>query len=149
MLGKITDYWDSNARAIDSFAKEVGSLPPASQGATMRDLEAAVREHVRVIPAPLLPTVAMVVADDLYKAACWIDRWDDDLAGYLRASAGPFWSSFGERGYVLHQLIDNVFEDLARPLELFPEWFRSCGIIYVCPQSVAAVTGPRFSVHSL
>jgi hypothetical protein len=137
MLPRITDYWDSTSHAVDSFAKEIGSLPPVERDSLARDLGAAVREHMRVVPDQMIPAVATAVADDLYKQACWIDRWDTALELYLRASAGTFWSSFAERGFVLHQLIDNSFEELDRPLVLFPDWFGSCGIAYVCPQALA------------
>jgi hypothetical protein len=69
----------------------------------------------------------------LYKGSCWIDRWDGNLAAYLGATAGVFWSKFSERGFTLRYLVDNFFDNLERPLLLFPEWFASAGLVYVSP----------------
>ena len=140
MLPKLTDYWDysSTTRAVDGLATRLASLSEEEKKAALMESGAAVQEHVRVFPDKLLATAAVAVADDLYKAACWIDRWDSDLEAYLKATAAAFWASFSARGLTLHYLVDNVFEDLSRPLALFLEWFRSCGIVCVCPQAIAA-----------
>jgi hypothetical protein len=75
--------------------------------------------------------------DDLYKAACAVTRWDDGLATYLVASAGTFMDLVADRGFRCQYLVDNAWEDLARPLELFPHWYRAAGLVYACPQGIA------------
>jgi hypothetical protein len=138
MWPRVTDYWDSTTGAIDVLAKELASLStPKERESALTELAAAVREHVRVLPDKVLITAAVAAADDLYKGACWIDRWDSDLAAFLQATAAVFWSSVSERGFTLHYLVDNTFDDLERPVKLFPGWFRSAGVIFVCPQVVA------------
>jgi hypothetical protein len=47
--------------------------------------------------------------------------------------------------------VDNSFDNMERPLLLFPEWFASAGLVYVSPQVVAALLiqateGPDVSV---
>jgi hypothetical protein len=139
MLAKITDYWDSVGMVIDERATELGKLPlgDVRRQTALAELSASVTEHVRVLSDKLFATLASVVVDDLYKTACWIDRWDRVLADYLQATATVFWSKFTERGFTVHYLVDNVFDDLQRPTELFSDWFRAAGIIYACPQAVA------------
>jgi hypothetical protein len=95
-----------------------------------------VSEHVRVLPDKLLVQAAISIMDDLYKASCWIDRWDPNLAAYLDATAGVFSSTFAERGFTVRYLVDNTFDDMERPVRLFPEWFRAAGIVFACPQVV-------------
>lgn len=76
-------------------------------------------------------------ADDLYKAACGIDRWDDALEDYLAASAGTMTARLGERGFHVQYLIDNAWEDLTKPVQLLPHWYQAAGFVYACPQVVA------------
>ena len=138
MLPRVTDYWDSTVGAIDALARELGSLSaPKEKETALLELADAVGEHVRVLPDNLLMTAAVAVADDLYKGACWIDRWDRDLAEYLEVTAAVFWLSVTERGFRLQYLVDNTFDDLERPVGLFPDWFGAAGIVFACPQVVA------------
>jgi hypothetical protein len=136
MLPKLTDYWDSGTRTIDSSAVQLSELPPDQKDNASRELSAAVSEHMRVLPDKLLVQAAIAIVDDLYKASCWIDRWNADVAAYLDATAGVFFSMFAERGFTAHYLVDNGFDDMERPIRLFPEWFRAAGIVYACPQVV-------------
>jgi hypothetical protein len=138
MPPKITDYWDSTTTAIDIQARTLGALSLAERQDALALIAAGVQEQVRVLNDQLLVTVAIAVADDLYKSACWIDRWAPEIADYLEASAGTFWTAFSARGFTLHQLIDNTFDDLERPLAHFPGWFQAAGLTYVCPQAIAA-----------
>jgi hypothetical protein len=79
----------------------------------------------------------VAILDDIYKAACATTRWDGCLAAYLDASAGTFMRLLDARGYRAQYLVDNAWEDLTRPIELFPHWYRAARIVYVCPQLVA------------
>jgi hypothetical protein len=136
MLPKLTDYWDSSTRAIDICARQLGELSLDQKVIASRELSAAVSEHMRVLPDKLLVQAAIPIMDDLYKTSCWIDRWDANLAVYLDATAGVFVSTFAERGFTVRYLADNEFDDMERPMRLFPEWFRAAGIVYACPQVV-------------
>jgi hypothetical protein len=136
MLPKITDYWDSSTLAIDRFARQLGELPPDQKELASRELTAAMSEHIRVLPDKLLVQAAIAIVDDLYQTACWIDRWDSELFAYLEATAGVFLSMLTERGFTLHYLVDNTFDDFERPMRLFPGWFPAAGIVYACPQVV-------------
>jgi hypothetical protein len=137
MLPKITDYWDQHVEAVSTMAGGLASLSYDARERTIADLEAAIARHLDVIPDSLMISVAAAVADDLYKAACWIDRWDDSINAYLSATAGTFWEITKNRGYSIHYLVDNTFESLERPLHLFPGWFASAGLVYACPYAIA------------
>jgi hypothetical protein len=138
MLPKVTDYWDTNADACNVMAGHLAGLAGAARQQTLTALTAAVTAHVRVLEDTVLLEAAIPVADDLYKAANRIDRWDRDLHDYLEATAATFWSAFSQRGFTLRYVVDNTFRDLSRPLQLFPYWFLAAGLVYVSPQYAAA-----------
>jgi len=135
MLPKITDYWDERVQAIDKAAAELHELDDRERAVS--EISAAVREHVRVLPDETLLRAAVPVLDDLYKAACSSGRWDAKLGSYLDASAGTFLALMAERGYRCQYLVDNAWEDMTRPLQLFPSWYGAAGAVYACPQNIA------------
>ena len=92
---------------------------------------------MNVLDDELFLSAAAAAADDLYKAACAIDRWDEGIGDYLAASSETLWRLFSERGFTLQYLVDNVFDVLERPLELFPVWYQAAGLAYVSPQALA------------
>jgi len=137
MYPRITDYWDEQVGAIDSAAHRLGELPPDARRAALGAIEAAVAEHARVLSDGLLAQVAVAFADDLYKAACGITRWDDALGEYLTASAGTMCGQLTARGLHLQYLVDNAWQDLTKPLRLLPYWYQAAGFVYACPADVA------------
>lgn len=137
MLPKITNYWDTAQDAIPRFAAELSALSPTAAKETTTATRAAVTEHLRVLPDKLLLLAAVAVANDLYRAASTIAFWNTSVADYLGCSAATFFGLLSQRGYRLHYVIDNSFEDLQRPTQLFPLWFQACGIVYICPQLLA------------
>lgn len=138
MYPRITDYWDERVGAIDAGAQRLANLPADVRPAALGAIETAVTEHVRVISDDLLAQVAVSFADDLYKAACGITRWDDALGGYLNASAATMCGQLTLRGFYLQYLVDNAWADMTKPLRLFPYWYQAAGFVYVCPAAVAA-----------
>lgn len=137
MYPRLTDYWDEQVRAIDTGARRLADLSEDTGQAALDAIHAAVTEHVRVVPDDLLAKVAVSFADDLYKAACGIDRWDDSLDDYLAASAGTMSAHLTERGLHLQYLVDNAWQDLTKPLQLLPRWYQAAGFVYACPAVVA------------
>lgn len=137
MLPRITDYWDEQLRAVDAGARRLEAVPAAEREAAVEAICASVREHVRVLPDDLFVQAAIAVADDLYRAACATDRWDNAIRDYLTASAGTFAGELSRRGYRLQYLVDNAWEDMARPIELMPHWYQAAGFTYACPQLIA------------
>src|SRR5207249_4692149 len=129
MLPKITDYWDAQVKAIDRISQEIGNLAPDDRAAAVDQIRANIARHVSVLDDQLLLRAALAAADDLYKAACWTDHWDEAIADYLSASSETFWRLFAERGFTLQYLVDNVFDVLERPLELFPLWYQAAGLV--------------------
>jgi hypothetical protein len=137
MYPRLTDYWDEQAGAIDTGARRLAELPQEARQAALNAIRAAVTEHVRVVPDDLLAKGAVAFADDLYKAVCGIDRWDDALDVYLAASAGTMSARLTERGLHLQYLVDNAWQDLTKPLHLLPHWYQAAGFVYACPAVVA------------
>ena len=137
MLPKITDYWDQQVNAIERMSAAVLELAPPERAVAVEQIQASIARHVAVFDDDLLLRAAVPVADDLYKAACWIGHWDEGVAAYLGASSATFWSLLAERGFTLQYLVDNVFETLERPLNLFPVWYEAAGLVYISPQAIA------------
>lgn len=137
MYPRITDFWDEQVGAIDSAAQRLAALPPDGRRAALGAIEAAVAEHARVLSDGLLAQVAVAFADDLYKAACGITRWDDALGEYLTASAATMCDQLAGRGLYLQYLVDNAWQDLTKPLRLLPYWYQAAGFVYACPADVA------------
>lgn len=137
MLPKITDYWDTAQEAIPRFAAELSGLAPEAARELTALIRAEVTEHFRVLTDKQVLLATVAIADDLYRAASAIPCWDDSVSDYLECSASSFFSLLKKRGYRLEYVIDNGFDDLQRPTQLFPEWFRACGIVYICPQDAA------------
>lgn len=130
MYPRLTDYWDEQVGAIDTGAQRLAELPQDARQAALSAIQAAVTEHVRVVPDDLLAQAAVAFADDLYKAACGIDRWDDALDDYLAASAATMSARLTERGLHLQYLVDNAWQDLTKPLHLLPQWYQAAGFVY-------------------
>ncbi|HPA20375.1 MAG TPA: hypothetical protein PLU30_21675 [Verrucomicrobiae bacterium] len=141
VLPKISDYWDTGKDSIPRFAAALAAQSPTAAGETASAIRAAITAHVRVLPDQWLPRVAFVVAEDLYRAANAITIWTASIADYLECSAGTFFGLLSRRGYCLHYVIDNSFQEMQRPTELFPLWFQACGIEYVCPQLLESQFG--------
>jgi hypothetical protein len=137
MRPKVTDYWDQNVGAIDAASRRLELLDDSTRSSELKAIAAAVAEHVRVLPNDLIPQAAAVIADDLYKAACTTDRWDSNVEKYLDASAGTLAAELAGRGFRIQYLVDNAWEDLTRPVDLFEGWFRASGFAYACPQVLA------------
>lgn len=137
MYPRLTDYWDEQVGAIDTGARRLAELSEDAGRAALHAISAAVTEHVRVVPDDLLAKVAVSFADDLYKAACGIDRWDEALDSYLASSAGTMSARLTERGLHLQYLVDNAWQDLTKPLHLLPHWYHAAGFVYACPAVVA------------
>lgn len=134
MHRRIGDYWDPRADAIDVAGRKIRELTPEQRSVALAEIQEAVTKHVEALSDETLVTAAAIVADDLYSSGCSIGWWSEDLGDYLRASAGTFSRLLSERGFELQYLVENYWEDLERPLEHFPDWYRAAGIIYCCPQ---------------
>jgi hypothetical protein len=85
------------------------------------------------------------MSDDLYKTANTIGYWSDSVGTYLRATAGVFMQLLAQRGFSVHYVVDNSFESMERPLQLFPTWYEACGIKFECPQLITEQDGSTAS----
>lgn len=131
-LPKITDYWDYGA--IERWAAILDHLDTKALDDSQKHLRQAVIEHTKVLSDRDLQLAAVAMSDDLYKSANTIDIWYDAVGSYLRSTAKVFYLALSLRGYVVHYAIDNTFEEMSRPLKLFPDWYSACGVSYYCPQ---------------
>lgn len=138
----IFDYWDSRTGAIAVFSGALREpIGNEQRERIARSISAAVEDGVNKLSDKDLLLMAVTMVDDVYKAADCTELWDTALEKYLRASAGAFAQALAKRGYQIHYLVDNTFENtesgMQRPLELYPMWFNAAGFVYMCPQHVA------------
>lgn len=136
MLQRITDYWDTLQDAIPRFANELSRLSPSAAKRKAVETRAEIIEHCRVLPDKVLLQAAVPIADHVYRAASTIGFYDASVSEYLWCSAGTFFGVLSQRGYQLQYVIDNTYDDPQRPTQLFPPWFKACGLVYACPQAV-------------
>lgn len=148
MHPKLTDYWDTRVGAIEAAGRHLERCNKSQRAATLREIEGAVTEHVRVMSDAWVVHAAVSFADDLYKAASSIQWWNDDLDAYLAASAGIFSRLLSERGFQVQYLVDNAWEDPTRLLELLPEWYTAAGIVFCCPQVISCQLAQHDGVDS-
>ena len=139
MLPSLTDYVDSRN---DSVQRLVDKLE-LSQDPTgdLKAIKEAVCEHVRLLSIKWFFRASVAFADQIYKTVNAASTWSTLHNEYLEATAGTFFKSFHEKGYVLHYWINNSFErtqhGMHNPLHLFPDLFRSVGLVYICPESLS------------
>jgi hypothetical protein len=145
LLRRITDYWDNRIDAIPVLASHLEGLDAAARATALQDIRSAIAEHVRLLSDELLVSVAYIMADDLYKSASQIGELSETVRIYLMASAGTFLELLRQRGFTLHYVADNHFEDAGLPARVFPAWYAACGIAFICPQ----VPGPDGGVCTL
>ncbi len=136
MLPKITDYWDQQQNAIAAFSARLRGLDDTAVKAEQDAIEAAVRAQTDVLDEFRLMIAAICVFEDLYKAACMIDTWDEAVEAYLAASAGTFTTVLREREFTVQYLVTHPWEGTGRPFVIFPAWYRAAAIPYCCPQQV-------------
>ena len=134
MHPRLTDYWDQQVGAVEAGAHRIAALDGADRDVALEEIARSIASHVEAMSDEILVHACVVVVDDLYRAACSIDRWDSALGDYLSASAGILASLLWQRDLEVQYLVDNRWEDMARPVDLFPAWYEACGFVYVCPQ---------------
>jgi hypothetical protein len=137
MLPHIADYWDERVQAIDRLSRVLEAVPAPEQHHQLHLIYNAVRRHVDALSDEHVVRAAVFVADDLYKAASQMSYWDWALESYLLASAGTFFQAVRQRGFVVHYVVDNAYEDLTGPVRWFSKWYGQTGFQYVCPQHIA------------
>jgi hypothetical protein len=137
IANKISDYWDDQVQAIDRFSRMLEHVAGPEQQQQLELVEKAVTLHVQQLPDEQLVKAAVVVSDDLYKAMTKTAYWDAALQNYLVASAWTFFDALRRRGYCVHYVVNNSYDDLTGPVRVFPLWYSQIGISYICPQHIA------------
>jgi hypothetical protein len=131
-LSKIVDYWDGES--ISRWSLILSEMSKDELLNAKDELKTAVIEHTKALPDELLQRVAYIMMDDLYKSANVISFWSDYVYDYLDSTASVFLKELSNRGFSIHYVVDNIFDDMERPLTFFHTWYAACGIMYQCPQ---------------
>ncbi len=137
-LPNLVAYFDQRSNTIENMAGQLRAIPERQRGEVLGVVESNVRRLTAELPRDMLLGAAVSWADDLYKAGCSLGTWDDAVAQYLTATAGTFFDMLSTKGFVVHFAIDATFDDLTRPVQLFPDWYAAAGFIYTSPALFAA-----------
>jgi hypothetical protein len=143
-LPHVWAYWDERTSTVVRRSEALAALSDDEYTAACEEMVACVSNLASELSDGDLITAAHVGIDDLYKAASATGFWGSAVADYLSATAGTFFPLLRSRGYTVQYCIDNsapVDEEgnpvFGRILDLFPAWFASCEINYICPQRLA------------
>lgn len=136
------DYWDSRTGAIAVFSEALRrTIGEKQKKKITKSISDAIVTGVTKLSDSDLMLMSVTMVDDLYKAGNCAEIWDDAVKQYIAASVGMFSHAIAKRGYLIHYLVDNSFEQsdfgMQRPLELYPALFGAAGFVYICPQRIA------------
>lgn len=148
MHPRITDYWDERVGAIDAAGKRLDALSEEDREVALKEIAESVKRHEGVLNDEFLVSAAVSFVDDLYKSASNIDRWDQSLLLYLNASATTFARQLNHRGIRIQSLVDNAWDDPSRLIQLFPDWFRAAGIVFISPQALVRNLARRDGIEA-
>ncbi|MGA7396798.1 MAG: hypothetical protein WBW62_05055, partial [Solirubrobacterales bacterium] len=148
MHPRITDYWETQTGAIEAAGRQLKSLDEEAITAALSHIVASIERHVGVLNDEYLVSASISFVDDLYKAASSTSEWDESIRVYLNASAGTFARLLSFRGIQIQSLVDNQWDDPARLIQLFPDWFRASGIVFISPQVLVRNLAERDGVES-
>jgi hypothetical protein len=137
MLNRITDYWDQRVDAVDRLSEVLVENSEAETRAAMTSIVEAVWRHLNALDDRMLVMSAVLVIEDLYKAAIQLAALERRYLLYLAATAVPYFNGLYRRGYGVEYFIDNTFSRFDGPVLFLPTWFKSAGLIYICPQAAA------------
>jgi hypothetical protein len=149
-LPKITDYWDQRSCHLQRLCEIVKSWNGEQAREFFLSIEQAVTEHAEVLTNRQIALAAVSMVEDVYKAISVGSDCSEVVMQYLDASAGALSRKLRERGYQLHYLVDNTFQEYGGPVQMFGRYFRAAGLQYVCPQETAlSPMGRRAALYRL
>lgn len=131
-------YYDARVPVVEQAATRLQALDRAAAEVALAHVAEHVRDLAHTLPADRFDMIAVSVVDDLYKTISNAATWSEEADLYVGAVFGSFLGVAAERGRHLQYVIDNVYEDLTRPLNIFPYVFSAAGLVYACPQLAAA-----------
>lgn len=138
----IHDYWDQNKDAIFNHSTEIEKLDKEKREKLFSSIQYAIENSAISFSDEQIASYAVAMTDYLYKAA---NRetitWGTTTFRYIEACAGTFCNILSKRGFSIHYLVDNTYEQSAwgmtKPLKIYESWFNAAGFIYICPQRIA------------
>lgn len=138
----ITDYWDQNKDAIFSHSAEIDRSTAEMKNSIFTSIELAIKDFEKSASDKEMALQAFVMTEDIYKAANRdVVSFGETAFKYLSASAGTFCHLLSKRGFSIHYLVDNTYEQSAwgmtKPFRIYEPWFNAVGFVYICPQKIA------------
>lgn len=138
----IKDYWNWKTDAIFANAAKIAKYDEKKQNDTYGLIRQSIHSLAETFTERDLAVNAFLMCEDFYKSLNRPTiRLDNSLMQYIHASCGSFCEILFQRGFAVHYLIDNTFEQtefgMTYPLRAFPFLFRAAGFVYICPQHIA------------
>jgi hypothetical protein len=134
---EIEQYWDQRIEAIHQQSRVLKRTPENEREKELDAIYSAVQAHAEQLSNEVISRFAVNMVDNLYKAPNQMEEVDWYHFAYLNASAGAFFDNLAQRGYLVNYFTNNTFSHLARPIQMFPMWFKAARIGYICPQHLA------------
>jgi hypothetical protein len=138
----IHDYWNWKKDALFNKAGDIEKYDESKRNDIYESTRHAIYSLSEEFPERVLAINAFVMCEDFYRSLNRPTiRLDNSLMQYIHASCGSFCEILAKRGFAIHYLIDNAFEEtefgMTYPLQAFPLLFRGAGLVYLCPQHLA------------
>jgi len=135
----LAGVWDYRTKAIIAGADRLEALSDADCTRAL----AALSERIRTLAGDLddgwLVVKAFFMIEDLYKSYFHQFRWSPGVHDYIAATAQTFMQELGQRGFVLHYVIDSTQPEaeLDEKLAYIPAVFQAAGLLVTGPQLMA------------
>lgn len=138
----IHDYWDQNKDAIFNYSSEIDKFEKTDKEKIFLTIKTVIEKYSEKFSDEEIASHAVAMTDYLYKAA---NRetitWGKTTSRYIYASAGTLCRVLSQRGFSIHYLVDNTYEQtewgMTRPLKIYELFFNAADFIYICPQRIA------------
>ena len=142
VMPNLSDYWDDDKDAIYLNSRQLTMMNDKERALALSSIRSAVRTCTQILNDEQLIRTAHYMVDALYRAANRPELFFDlALYQYLEASAATFCECLAARGLTIRYLIDNPYEPtfygMMRPIEIYRDWFRSSGFVYIWPHLLA------------
>lgn len=138
----IMDYWNQNKDAIFKHSVEIDRFDSEVKESVFSSIESAINNFEKSASDREMAYQAFIMTEDLYRAANRdVVSFGGTTFQYMNVSAGSFCRLLAKRGFSIHYLVDNTYEQsvwgMTKPLKIYEPWFKAAGFIYVCPQLIA------------
>ncbi len=142
--------WDPKTKAIIAGSDRLASFSETDRSQSLAALSQRVTAFAQALDDGWLVATALFMVDDLYKSSFCDARWSSVVGHYIEASAGAVLQELTRRGYVLHDVIDNMqpATNQLNTLAGAAAFLRAAGLLVTGSQLMALELMERDGVHT-